>query len=500
MTVFTVTFPGYGKTVTAEPGETLLSAAARAGIALYSPCGGAGRCGRCKVIANGDEVLACRYRIGSDTSVVIPQTEVTMLPVDPDMKYHSDGTNRYAAAFDIGTTTVAGFLMDGVSGSMIAAENRVNPQAAFGADLISRIQQSMHGRSVELRDCILSCMSEMIAAMAASCGISSADITSVAIAGNTAMLHLLRGKDPAPLTVPPYMPLSVSSEEFRNSGWLPVSDAATVRILPCIAGFVGGDTSGCMLSSGFGCSSEITLLIDIGTNGEMVLGNSDGFCACSTAAGPAFEGAGISCGMIASSGAISHVYSDSDGIRCEVIGGGEAKGICGSGLLDAVAVMLSRGMIDASGRMQPDGSRGWIRKDNSDAYVIRDDVAITQNDIRQLQLAKGAIGAGIELLCRHLSVSVSDISRVLLAGAFGNYMDPSSACLIGLIPGELENRIVPIGNAAGKGAVMCSLDAESFRLCNSLAASSGFLELASLPEFQDVFVGHMSFGDTDEDD
>ena len=339
MTVFTVTFPDYGKTVTAEPGETLLSAAARAGIALYSPCGGAGRCGRCKVIANGDEVLACRHQIESDTSVVIPQTEVTMLSVDTDIKYHSDGTSRYAAAFDIGTTTVAGFLMDGVSGSIIAAENRVNPQAAFGADLISRIQQSMHGRSVELRDCILSYMSEMIAAMAASCGISSADITSVAIAGNTAMLHLLRGKDPAPLTVPPYMPLSVSSEEFRNSGWLPVSDAATVRILPCIAGFVGGDTSGCILSSGFGCGSELTLLIDIGTNGEMALGGKDGFLTCAVACGPAFEGAGISCGMPASAGAISRVWCEGDSLCYEVIGGGEATGLCGSGLLDLAACL-----------------------------------------------------------------------------------------------------------------------------------------------------------------
>lgn len=500
MEAFTVSFPENGITVSAERGETVLSAAARAGIALYSPCGGSGRCGRCKVIVNGNEVLACRYQIESDVSVITPKDEVTVLSADTDETYRTDGTSRYAAAFDIGTTTVAGFLMDGLSGRIIATANRLNPQASFGADLISRIQQSMHGRSDELRDCILSCISEMISDMTAGCGISPGDITSVAVAGNTAMLHLLRGIDPSPLTIPPYMPLSVSSETFSNSGWLPVSDSAVVRILPCIAGFVGGDTSACMLSSGFGSGPEMTLLIDIGTNGEMVLGSSDGYCACSTAAGPAFEGAGISCGMIASPGAISHVHSDGSSIISEVIGGGYARGICGSGLLDAAAVMLSRGMIDASGRMHPDGSPGWIRSDGSDAFAIRDDVIITQNDIRQLQLAKGAIGAGIDLLCRHMSIEVSDISRVLLAGAFGNYMDPSSACLIGLIPKELEDRIVPIGNASGKGAVMCSLDEGSFRLCSSLAASSGFLELASLTDFQDSFVEHMSFGETGSDD
>ena len=493
MGLFTVFFEEYEKAVQVEAGTTLLAAAAGAGIEIYSPCSGRGICGKCRVSVDGADVLACRYTVASDITVKACRTDAVMLGDSGLRVFETDGTCRFAAAFDIGTTSVAGFIMDGKSGRTLASGNRLNPQASFGSDLISRIQQSIKGRSEQLQDVIVSCISEMILSLSDSCSVDPSDIGCVAVAGNTAMLHLFMGKDPKPLTVPPYMPLSASSEEFTNNGWLPAADDAVIRILPCIAGFVGGDTAGCMLSCGFDEAEDTTLLIDIGTNGEMVLGNKDRFCACSTAAGPAFEGAGIAYGMIASPGAISHVRAVSGKLECDVIGGGEARGICGSGLLDAVSCLLEIGALDDSGRMEPDGSGNWTISDGVPAYILRDGVSVTQKDIRQLQLAKGAIRAGIELLCRHLGKKPEEIGKVLLAGAFGNYLDPSSACRIGMIPQELAGRIVPVGNAAGDGARMCSLSAAQFARCSSAAASCEFIELASLDDFQDTFVENMLF-------
>lgn len=301
-------------------------------------------------------------------------------------------------------------------------------------------------------------------------------VSMVSVAGNTAMHHLLLGLDPKPLTVPPYMPAATEAVEREG-----------LRVLPNIAGFVGGDTVGCMLAAQLHEKEELTLLIDIGTNGEMVLGDHSGRLACSTAAGPAFEGAKIACGMRGAEGAVDHVWLEKGKIAWSVLGGGKAKGLCGSGLLDLVACLLETGVISEMGRM------------NCETYQLEGtDVYLTQKDVREVQLAKAAIRAGIELMCSHRGVSPAQVQEVLLAGAFGSYLTPSSACKIGMIPPCLEEKIRPIGNAAGLGAAMCAASGTAFETAKQLARETEFLELASKADFQDLFVDCLSFEENDD--
>ena len=224
-------------------------------------------------------------------------------------------------------------------------------------------------------------------------------------------------------------------------------------------------------------------MIDIGTNGEMVLGNKHRRIACSTAAGPAFEGAKIECGMRGAPGAVDHVTVEDGKLRFHVIGEGEAVGLCGSGLLDLIAALLETEEISESGRME---SGSTYQLEGTKVYL-------TQKDVREVQLAKAAIRAGIELMCKRMGVKVEDIRQVLLAGAFGNYLDPNSACAIGMIPPVLRERIVPIGNAAGEGARIAVLNSSEYEYSKRLAQGTEFLELASMPEFNDCYVDCLCF-------
>ena len=240
---------------------------------------------------------------------------------------------------------------------------------------------------------------------------------------------------------------------------------------------------GCVLSTELYKKEEITLMVDIGTNGEMVLGNKYRMIACSTAAGPALEGANIRFGMRGTNGAIDHVWLENGEVRCSVIGGGEAIGICGSGLIDAVAVGLEMGLLNKRGRIQ--------NKDH--IFHLTEDVHLTQDDILQVQLAKGAIYTGIQLMAKQLGLEVGDIQKVQLAGAFGSFLNPQSACRIGLLPEELLDRIEAVGNAAGSGAKMLACDKELLPLTEKLTRKIEFLELASLPEFSRTFAKAMNF-------
>jgi len=365
--------------------------------------------------------------------------------------------------------------MDGKNGALLAQESCINPQGQFGADVISRIQHVLDKGGDAMSDCVRSAMISLANRAAAKAGVSLEQITASAIAGNTAMHHLLLGINPRPLVTPPYMPNIFQALE-RNKA----------RILPNIAGFVGGDTVGCMVSTRFDRQKDWTLLIDIGTNGEMVLGNRHRRIACSTAAGPAFEGARISCGMRGAEGAVDHVWLENGKIQYHVIGEALPKGLCGSGLLDLVAVLLDTDILDESGYLE------------SKEYTLCDNVTLTQKDIREVQLAKAAIRAGIELLAEKMDIQMEEIREVLLAGAFGNYMDPASACRIGMIPPVLLERIRPIGNAAGEGAKLCALSREEFRYSQQLAETTEFLELASLPQFQDRYVDALEFTEEEE--
>jgi len=418
-------------------------------------------------------------------TVTLPETHAAaILTAGTAAAVRPDGTDRYVLALDVGTTTLAAYLLDGRTGALLTSASSLNPQGQYGADVISRIQHALEHGGDALRDCVREALASLVCRMSEQAGISPHEITAAAVAGNTAMHHLLLGIDPKTLVTPPYMPEVYEALELDPEGLLPIS--GKVRMLPNIAGFVGGDTVACMTAVRFDELEELSLLIDIGTNGEMVLGNRERRIACSTAAGPAFEGAKISCGMRGSEGAVDHAALENGKITCHVIGGGEAVGLCGSGLLDLVAVLLEIGTIDGSGLLE-DG-----------AYRLSGRVALTQKDVREVQLAKAAIRAGIELLAWKLGRAVEDIRTVYLAGAFGNYLNPASACRIGMLPPCLEDRVVPIGNAAGEGAKLCALSREAYAYSQALAKGTEFLELASLPQFQDCYVDALLFSEDEE--
>lgn len=472
------------QTIYVPDGAILLDVLREQGFHPDAPCGGKGTCGKCKVLVDGVERLACQTHINRDMAVSLPrQSNAQILTDARTVQTIPDGTDPYVLAFDIGTTTVVAYLMDGKTGTLLSKASCMNPQAEFGADVISRIQYAMEGNAAVLSSCIRKALSGLTENAAKQAGISPADITVASIVGNTAMHHLLLEIDPKPLTVPPYMPSVSEGLTVPPEGILPISPGGTIRILPNIAGFVGADTVGCLLATRLDTLDALTLMIDIGTNGEMVLGNRKRRIACSTAAGPAFEGAKIMCGMRGAPGAIDHVSLCDGKLAYHVIGDGKALGLCGSGLLDLIACLLKTGEISESGRME-----------SGSTYTIHGTgVFLTQKDVREVQLAKAAIRAGIELMCHTMQVDVSEIQQVLLAGAFGNYLDPQSACAIGMIPPVLQDRIYPIGNAAGEGARLAALSKTEYEYSKRLAAETEFLELASLPEFNDCYVDCLCF-------
>lgn len=495
-TVFITVEPG-GKILAGWEGQPLLELLQAAGIPIDAPCGGNGSCGKCTVTVDGEEVRSCEYRLSRNAAVCLPERHEAQLleegtaPEYAGRKVEADGENEYCVAFDVGTTTVVCFLLDGRTGDVLAQASCLNPQGAYGADVISRIEYELSHHNGRLKDDIRECLAELVQRVALDAGIHTSRITLATAVGNTAMHHLLLDYDLSPLIKPPYMP-SVREALEIPADFLPLAPGAVLRVLPNIAGFVGADTVACMEAVDFDRFEKLTLLIDIGTNGEMVLGNRDRRLACSTAAGPAFEGAKIEFGMRGADGAIEHVVRDGASLRCTVIGGGTAVGICGSGLLDAVNAMLEAGLVDASGRLlRENGQRGWIIFNSQPAFELRDGILITQKDVREVQLAKAAIRAGIDLMLDELGRSVDEIDAVLIAGAFGNYLSPRSAAGIGMIPPQLLDRVRTIGNAAGEGAKRCAVSRAAFEHSKKLAEGTDFLELANLSAFQDWYIDRL---------
>ena len=482
MKTYSVTLLPQKVTVSATQGQNLLALLQKEGFAIDAPCGGNGNCGKCRVRIDGKEVLACRTEILRNMTVMLPQKgQETVLTRGNLPKVDADGENRYAIAFDLGTTTVAGFLLDGRSGSVLAKTGAPNPQRSFGADVISRIRHVILTKDNTLHTIIKDTLGAMAVTLTEKAGIAPEEVTVISLAGNPAMHHLALGIDPKPLTVPPYMP-AVFHSLVLEEGWLEACPKASVRVMPNIAGFVGGDTVACMVSTELDKKQEITLLLDIGTNGELVLATPKGRLACSCAAGPALEGAGISRGMSAMTGAVDRVWRENGELRFHTVGEAEAAGLCGSGILDLIAVLLELGVIDSTGFMR------------EREYVIPGtDLSLTRQDIRQIQLAKSAIRTGIELLCAQMEIGTEDIQQVLLAGAFGSRLNSASACRLGLLPPVLEDRVLPVGNAAGMGAAMCAVSKTAFDHGEKLAEATAFLELAAVPEFQDRYIENLNF-------
>lgn len=482
---FQITILPQKQNIAAGPGENLLDVLRAAGLAPDAPCGGAGTCGKCSVRINGNEALACRTVITDDMTIALSAgayEQILTAEIAPAQR-PSERREGYLLAFDIGTTTVVGYLLDGRTGQELACESTRNPQAAFGADVISRIRHALSGQLDALTACIRHCTAQITQHLCSQVQADPDEISMVCIVGNPAMQQLFLGISPENLARIPFAPALIRTEITDAVNYLPVCRRARLLIIPNISGFVGADTLACVLATGMDQREDMTLLVDIGTNGEMVLGNRHRMVACSTAAGPALEGANIQFGMCGQAGAIDHVRMEKGKLKCSVIGGAEAVGICGSGLIDAAAAALEGGLINSRGRI----------RDESRTICLTDRIWLTQEDIRELQAAKGAIAAGIALMSAHLGITLEQISKVYLAGAFGTFMDPESACAIGLLPSALRGKTEAVGNAAGSGAKCLVHDAAAPEYADRLVSRIEYLELAALPEFARCFAKAMRF-------
>ena len=521
---FKITFKPDDRQITIHKGATLFEAAGQAGIILNTACGGKGICGKCEAILEpgGEKVLACQYRIERDLTVTIPVSSrffeqkilaegIETAGIQPDIyeKYLEIQPKEQilGVAVDIGTTTVVARLINMADGRCLATEAALNPQTKYGDDVISRIAYAETDAKLgELQKAIVDCVNELIDRLCKQANIESKQIFEVCAVGNTTMNHIFLKLPVKQLGQAPYKAYSLDAKDTDvDELALQINSAGNIHTVENIAGFVGSDTTAVALATGINEAEKMTLAVDIGTNGELVLGTAEKLYAASCAAGPALEGARISCGSRAVEGAIEAVVVNEDDIVLDVIGNSPAHSICGSGLIDAVAVLLNLGIVDATGRfVEPSTLEDKlsealfsriIEQDGQPGFVLDDSksVILTQADIRQVQLAKAAIRAGIILLERKLNIVDSDIERIFLAGAFGNYIRAESALRLKLLPCVPTERIRFVGNAASSGAQMILLSRQCREKAKQLARKIEYVEIAHQPGFQEVFANSMSF-------
>ncbi|HEY3316656.1 MAG TPA: ASKHA domain-containing protein [Bacillota bacterium] len=541
-----VTFLPGAVSMTVPNGIDLLEAAASVGLDLSGDCGGQGTCEKCRVRVVEGEVsapseaeiaalgpdlaagwrLACQTRVLGATKVEIGQPisetwrKGALARLSAGARLLDSGIDRsgldpsgqaFSVAVDIGTTTVVATLLDLGTGRPLATSTATNAQNVYGADVISRITHAIGGErgTAELQEKVIGVINGLLGDLGRRAGVPTAKIRSAAVVGNATMIHLFLGVRPDGLSRAPYEAAFTAGRTVdAGSLGLDLAPSTEVHVLPGIASFLGADTVGVVLATRLAELPGWSLALDIGTNGELVLAGDGRLWACSTAAGPAFEGAQIGDGMRAAAGAIERVSlgpgdrNDKD-LHLQVIGGGPPAGICGSGLIDAVAVLLAAGALDASGRLSgpsqpadvppaigervvadPDGPAFILAESGADGRRVR----LTQTDIRQLQLGKAAIRAGVQLLLKEVGLEEARLDRILLAGAFGNYIDPTSARRIGLLPNIPLERITPVGNAAGVGAELAALSRTRRREAEELARRIEHVPLAERPEFQSEFI------------
>jgi len=470
-------------------GAALASALPELGIEF--PCGGTALCGACRVrvvegtlsitgpdrsVFSADELadgwrLACQAH--ADTPLVLECGQWSMAILTDNSSLSGASKSGLGIAIDLGTTTIAAQMIDMATGNVLSVETALNPQASFGSDVMSRIRAVLLG--ADLTTAVRLALRQMIAKLA---GGRTENIVEVILVGNTVMHHLFCGLDVEPLSHTPFNSPHLGTQSFwpRELDW-PLPQGCDIRFERCIGGFVGSDILAGILAAGIARGEDLLALVDLGTNGEIAIGNRNGIVCASTAAGPAFEAGSIRMGMRASTGAISRVSLSHGEIRATVIGDVEARGICGSGLVDAVAVGLNSGAILPSGRIA----------NRTKLFPVKAPVVLYQADIRELQLAKAAIASGFRLLLNHLGASTGSLKNIYLAGAFGNYVQAESAICIGLLEAPIE-RIHASGNTALHGAKILLLSDGEPALPNIEHVS-----LAADPNFQDEFAACIAF-------
>lgn len=487
---------GTERTVKAVGGENLMKLLVENGCAVQSPCGGRGTCGKCraKLIFAEQEIttdeqghfLLCQTTVRGDISFVVYTVTGNGLTASNTVTTQSDGENGVGIALDIGTTTIAAYLMDLKTGRQLCEFSRLNPQHSYGADVLTRIQCCTEGKLQDLKDLVVSAVREIIENFKIGNHIDR--IARLTVAANTTMLHIFLGVDPTPIGISPFTPPFLKTQRLPGKRLGLAVDE--IVLLPSASAYVGADITAGMVACNL---ADGDMLVDIGTNGEMALVYGGRKFSCSTAAGPAFEGANISCGTGGIVGAISRVRLENGDITFETIGKKPPIGICGAGLIDLAAVLVEAGIIDETGAFDFCRNTLLNKRLAGDRFFLTDSVYLSQKDVRQLQLAKSAIASGITSLLHSAGCDYGDIKNLYVAGGFGFYADMHSAAVIGLIPKQLESAVKQMGNTAGAGAILCLLSREKFAECEELSESLENVDLAANDEFMSLYVDNMMF-------
>jgi len=529
-----ILFKPSGRRVSCSARTDILNCCRENQIEIDSVCGGQGKCRSCRVrIEKGiacaptpselkklsrDELergwrLACQTRPAGDLTVFLPPgkglsstpafKEELLAGVVPDRRGRCRGKDC-GVAVDLGTTKIAGYLVDLCDGAILSSCAMANPQAVYGDDVISRITYAMNSPAGggKLQRKAAAAVDELVEKLCMKAGCAPTAISRISVCGNTAMHHLLLGLPVGQLARAPYLPWTKDSVNIRAGKLgLKSMEKADVYLLPNIGGYVGGDHVAVLAATDAGNLKSATLIVDIGTNTEISLVAAGGIASVSCASGPAFEGGHIKHGMKASAGAVDKIVIKEGRIRYRTIGGHRPGGICGSGMLDAVAQMAGAGIVDSGGRMQSDhhlvrvnAGRSEMLIAGSDRSANGEDIVITQGDIRELQLAKAAIRTGINVLLETAGMAAKDVRRVIIAGTFGNYIDIKSAVKVGMLPGLPLRRFSQVGNAAGAGACMVLVSGAARRKTEAMARRVKYLELADRPDFMDLFVRALNIG------
>lgn len=471
---------------TCHAGENLLGFLRAQGYAISARCGGNGKCGKCRVrVIEGDLpagkdgfVLSCTARIEGDAFIEVFESEGGGLTQTYSSALETDGEDGFGVALDIGTTTLAFALIDLKTGKEKEKFGVLNRQGAYGADVLSRIAAADGGNAKALQDCILAQTRDALSRFSKM--IPDGRVRRLAVCGNTTMLHLFLGKDVHGIGQYPFR--AAFLDTMRIAGSELGLDAEEVVLLPSVAVYFGADAVAGGLAAGV-CGG-VCLLADIGTNGEMLLHANGKLYATSTAAGPCFEGANIACGTGGVAGAIDSVSEKDGKIAYTVIGGGEATGICGAGLIDAVALMLKKGIIDETGAFT-----GGVQR-----FYVSEKVYVSQEDVRNFQLAKSAVCAGIRVLLSEAGVSFTELEKLFVAGGLGFYLDPVNAVAVGLLPAETAQKLVIVGNTALAGTKECLLSKKKLREAERIAKAADYIDLSASSAFMDAYIENMDFG------
>lgn len=485
------------ETISYEVGNSLMQIFQGQNISISAPCGGNGTCGKCRVkIKNIGFVNSCLYYPDTDIEVSLPNEieekvltnqnqYIVRIPVKPNALAMEQGY-PISLAMDIGTTSIVFYWISLITGGILRTRGISNPQAKFGADVISRIQfcSSQAGLD-QMQKELVDAINKEIEIFTTTEGVAIENIVKLSVSANTTMLHLLAGIDPTPIALAPFVP------NFTEEKRIPASELniqanpnAIVHLMPSISAYVGADIVSGLASLNPPKEVKTYLFIDIGTNGEMAIVTPEKIYACTTAAGPAFEGANISCGMGAFDGAISVFTGD----EYQTIANEKPIGVCGSGLLDIVAYLLNTNVILSDGELKEDFVLAAENESGTGEKVV-----ITPQDIREIQLAKSAIITGVKIILQTANVSVEDLDAVYIAGGLGNYMNPESAVTVGLLPEAVLGKIVMLGNTSGTGAVLHALSDDFTTYTNSILEKTEHIELADHPEFEMEFAMNMFF-------